>query len=319
MAPVRSHVGVMLVGGAWLFMLCLAAPTWAAARGTATAHEQSLCTRKAGTYSSGKSVTPPITLTPDLPAQTVNFGGGRGWKFLDVVLRASQPLPTDFDVHQLDLEVLRRLISQGDTTTTVSSRPITFTEPKLNPRRDLITFTICLTGEGLSAGHYTGAITVEGPDGIGPANLTINANAKDGTLFKITLAIAGILVFVLLVWRGATTVQTDQAKQVAATVRDATVAGGTITGLSSAQTLQDTATKSVGARARWNLKGAVLTDPFFWLSTLISAAFALAAAFTIYSQNTAWGSDPAVDAFAVASAVLAAAGFRSLLASGAGK
>jgi hypothetical protein len=61
------------------------------------------------------------------------------------------------------------------------------------------------------------------------------------------------------------------------------------------------------------------SDPFFWLSTIVSAAFAVAAAFTIYSQNTAWGSDAAVDAFAVASAVLSAAGFRSLLASGAGK
>jgi len=316
-APVHRHVGATLVGVAWLAVLLLAAPALAGSQGTGTSQEQSSCTRKAGTFSPGKSVAPPLTLTPDIPAQTVNFGGGRGWKFVDVVLRASQPLPADFNVRQLDLEVLRRLVSQGDTTTTVASGPITFTEPRLNPRRDVITFTICLSGAGLSAGHYAGAITAEGPDGIGPANLTINANAKNRTLFRITLAISGTLVLVLLLWRGATTVQTDAAKTVAAAVSKATVDGGTITGLTS--DLQTPAAKAVGDKARWKLRRAVLTDPFFWLSTIISAAFALTAAFTVYSQNTGWGADPAVDAFAVASAVLSAAGFRSLLASGAGK
>jgi hypothetical protein len=317
MALVPRQIGATLVGVVALATLCLAAPAAAAPHATAISHEQSLCTRNAGAYSPGNSVKPPITLTPDLPAQTVNFGGGRGWKYVDVVLRASQPLPTGFEISQLDLEVLRHLVSQGDTTTTVASGPITFTEPRLNPRRDVITFTICLNGAGLSAGHYAGAITAEGPDGIGPANLTINANAKDGRLFWITLALSGILVFVLLVWRGATGKQSDVTKQVAAAVSNAPVAGGNITGLT--EDLKTTASKSVGDKARWNLKRDVLTDPFFLLSTIISAAFAIAAAFTIYSQNTAWGSDPAVDAFAVASAVLAAAGFRSLLASGAGK
>jgi hypothetical protein len=307
----------LLVGVLLLVSLVVAAPAWAASSGPSASHEQALCTRQAGVYAPGKPVRPPITLTPDDPAQTINFGGGRGWKFVDVVLRASKSLPASFTVDQLDLEVLRHLVSQGDTTTTVSSQPITFTEPQLNPRRDVITVAICIDGAGLSAGHYAGAISAEGPDGVGPANLTINANAKDGTLFLITLVISGVFVFVLLVWRGATAKQSDTTKQVAAAVSSAPVDAGNLSGLSA--DLKAKATKSVGKRARWNLRADVLTDPFFWMSTIVSAAFGVAAAFTIYSQNTAWGSDPAVDAFAIAAAVLSAAGFRSLLASGAGK
>jgi hypothetical protein len=281
------------------------------------AGEEATCTRQAGKFTAGTGVSEPITLTPDLPAQTVNFGGGRGWQFIDVVLKASRPLPSSFEVSQLDLEVVRRLIRQGDTTTTISSTPLKFTEPRLNPRRDMITFTICVSGEGLGAGHYAGAVTAEGPDGIGPATMTINANAKDGTLFVITLTLAGILVLFLLVWRGATAVQADQAKEVADAVRKAPAEGETGAGVPAA--VKEKAATVVGDRARWNLREDVLTNPFFWVSTVVSAAFAVAAAFTIYSQNTAWGSDPAVDAFAVGSAILAAAGFRSLLATGAGK
>lgn len=280
------------------------------------AGEETTCTRQSGKFTPGTAVLEAITLTPDLPAQTVNFGGGRDWKFLDVVLKASRPLPASFNVSQLDLEVIRRLIRQGDTATTVASAPMKFTEPRLNPRRNMITFTICVNGEGLDAGHYAGAVTAEGPDGIGPASLTINANAKDLTLFEITLAVAGILVLFLLFWRGATAVQTDQAKEVAGAVHDASAAGGTA---AMPADIKAKATAAVGENARWNLQREVWTNPFFWVSTVVSSAFALAAAFTIYSQNTAWGADPAIDAFAVASAVLAAAGFRSLLATSAGK
>jgi hypothetical protein len=265
-------------------------------------------------------VKPPITLTPDIPAQTINFGGGRGWEFVDVVLRTSRPLPPSFAISQLDLEVLRRLVSQGDTTTTVSSGPITFTEPRLNPGRNIITFTICVDGAGLTAGHYAGAISAEGPVGVGPATLTLNANAANETLFWITVLGSGAVVLLLLVWRGATTKQSDKTKEVAAAVSTAPVDPdnqNNLTGLGKG--LQETAQNSIGPKARWNLRSDVLRDPFFYLSTVISAAFAVAAAFTIYSSNTAWGSDPAIDAFAVASAVLSAAGFRSLLATGAGK
>jgi hypothetical protein len=275
------------------------------------------CTVQPGSFTPGPAVTPPITLTPDLPAPTVNFGGGRGWKPIDVVLKASRPLPASFKLNQLDLEMIHRLVRQGDTATTAAAAVVRFTPPKLNPRRDMITFTICLNSQGIDAGHYTGTVVAEGPDGIEPATLSVSANAKDSGLFHLVVVIAGILVLFLLAWRGATVTQNDHAKEVARAVSPAGKAAAGDTTVSA--DVADMAAKVTAANARWHLKSDTLTNPFFWVSTVVSAAFAVAAAFTIYSQNTAWGSDPAVDSFAVASAVLAAAGFSSLLATGAGK
>jgi hypothetical protein len=83
------------------------------------------------------------------------------------------------------------------------------------------------------------------------------------------------------------------------------------------QEMMDKANKVVGSR--WNFSKDALGNPMFWVSTIVSAALATAAAFTIYAQNTGWGADPPIDAFAVASAVVAAAGFRSLIVTTAGK
>jgi hypothetical protein len=293
--------------------VCLAFLVFSAAPAWGQRPEESTCTRAAGKFKPGKAVNPPITLTADPPTQTVNFGGDRGWKFADVVLKASRPLPPRVRVAQLDLEVLRRLSRQGETTTTIATKPMKFTEPRLNPRRDVITFTICLDGAGLEAGRYQGAMSVEGPSGVGPTNLAINANVKNEGLFIVTVIITGVLVFVLLLWRGATTEQKDQAKVVAEEVKD-TPAGTAV----SAET-KDMAAKATGDMARVKLSANVLLNPIFWLTTAASAALALGAALTIYSQNTGWGADGVADAFAVATAVLAAAGFRSLLLTTAGK
>lgn len=152
-----------------LFIALAAAPVQAA-----TASEQSTCTRKSGQFERGTPVKKQIDLTPDQPTQTVNFGGGRGWQFADVVLKASPPLPRHFRVAQLDIEVLRRVTRQSESLVTVSLLPLTFTQPRLNPRRDRIVFTICVNGSSIDAGHYAGAITIEGPKGIGPTNVALN-------------------------------------------------------------------------------------------------------------------------------------------------
>ena len=109
-----------------------------------------------------------------------------------------------------------------------------------------------VNGDGLTAGHYIGAVAAEAPEDIGPANITLNLKREDGVFF-------------------------------------------------------------------WTTRDEVLTDPFFWVSTGLAAAFAVAAAATIYAQNSGWRADPVVDAFAVVSAVIAAAGFRSLIATAASK
>jgi len=275
------------------------------------------CARQAGQFQTGPPVAPAITLTPDLATQTINFGGGRGTQFADIVLKASRPLPATVSASQLDIQVLRRFTRQSNTLATVALPGPTFTPPELSPQRDVVDFTICFAGSGISAGHYEGAITVEGPTGIAPTTLAFNVNAQDETLFLITLSVAGALVLLLLFWRGATSIQSDAAQNVATQVHNADANPQGVMELpANAAIPARTATQP---NARWSLKKNVITDPLFWAGTLLSSAAAIAAAWTVYTSNTGWGSDPVTDVFGIISTIIAAAGFQSLIATAAGK
>ncbi len=277
--------------------------------------EPAECTRKAGEFSRGGTVKPTITLTPDLPTQTINFGGDRGWQFAEVVLSASRPLPSNFKPEQLNIEVLRQFARQSETDRSVTLAPPTFTPPAINPSRTAITFAVCFDGSGLSAGHYNGAVTVEGFRGIGPTNVAFNLNAQNQALFLVVLVISAVLILFLLFWRGAATVQSDNAMAVVAEVNSSLTGGASVVSQQAAADAQ----KPIQARQRFVLKGEVLRDPMFWVGTMLSTIAALAAAWAIYSANNSWGVNPVTEAFAIVSAVLAAVGFQSLLTSAAGK
>jgi len=281
----------------------------------AAARNPAECTRKAGEFSPGAAVKPAITLTPDLPTQTINFGGDRGWQFAEVVLSASRPLPWGFKPAQLDIEVLRQFARQSETDSSATLAPPTFTPPTINPSRNTITFAVCFDGSSLSAGHYTGAVTVEGLEGIGPTSLAFNLNAQNQALFLVVLFVTAALALFLLFWRGAAMVQSDNAKAVVAEVNMSLAEGTTVVPEQAAADAQ----KPIKARQRFALKGEVLRDPMFWIGTLLSTIAAVAAAWSIYSANTSWGVNPVTEAFAIVSAVLAAAGFQSPLTSAAGK
>jgi hypothetical protein len=279
--------------------------------------EQAKCTRHPGVFQEGPAVSPKTVLTPDVPTQTINFGGGRGWQFADVVLRVSQPLPSTFSPAQLDIQVLRRFTRQSDTLNTVAIDPPLFTEPQINPRRNAITFTICVHGANLGAGHYAGAITVEGPVGIESTNVALNINAQDESMFLWTAIPTAVLVLFLLFWRGAVTVKNQAARSAAADV--AAAAAAAAAGAAAVQVPADTAMAARNAQAStWALKREVLMDPLFWATTILSAAAGFAAAWAIYAANTGWGSDPVTDIFAVVAGILSAVGLRSLIASAAG-
>lgn len=99
---VAVRCGLLVLGGATALTLAVAVavafaapPTAAASVTAAPAGEESSCTRKPGVFKPGRTPAEeaePIALTPDQPAETLNFGGGRGWKFIDVVLRAARPV-----------------------------------------------------------------------------------------------------------------------------------------------------------------------------------------------------------------------------------
>jgi hypothetical protein len=154
-------------------------------------------------------------------------------------------------------------------------------------------------------------------------------------MFWWTAGVTGILVLFLLFWRGATTVQSEAAKDAAGHVQAADVeakadaaaagranptaaAGGAAT-LEVPAAAATAASKALQTSARWSLRKDVITDPLFLVSTILSAGAAVAAAWAIYSANTGWGSDPVTDIFAVVAGILSAAGLRSLIATAAGK
>jgi hypothetical protein len=309
------HFGGRL--GRFLALAFCLSVAFAPAASASAPPEQKQCVRTAGQFSRGTAFKQPVTLTPDVPAETVNFGGDRGWQFADVVLRSSQPLPGSLKPSQLDIEVLRRFTRQSETLRTIAIEAPRFTEPRINQRRTVITFTVCINGASLGAGHYAGAITIEGPSGIEPANVVLNINAQNETMFWATVSITGLLVLFLLFWRGATTAQGEAAKQAASEVKGADASPGGVLDVPAQAAIP--ADKALRPKARWALRKDVVFDPLFWISTLLSTAVAVGAAWAVFSANTGWGGDPVADIFALASAILAAAGFRSLITSAAGK
>jgi hypothetical protein len=126
--PKRSRRPFRPVLACALVLACAMLLTLAAApQADAATPEQAKCTRHSGEFKPGPAIAPAVTLTPDLPTQTVNFAGGRGWQFAEVVLKASRPLPSSFEASQLDVEVLRRFSRQSETLSTITLPPPTFT------------------------------------------------------------------------------------------------------------------------------------------------------------------------------------------------
>ena len=159
------------------------------------------CTRRAGEFTPAPAIKTPIALTPDPDAQVVNFGGGRDQHEVDVVVNMKPALPQSVTPEQIDIDVPRRLRRVGDTLTTVSARRPTFTVPRFNPARSRMAFVACVPGEGLDAGSYAGLVTIEGPEGVGPTNFALTANAKDGLLFWVGSLVALVFAAILLLYK----------------------------------------------------------------------------------------------------------------------
>jgi hypothetical protein len=269
----------------------------------------------------GKAVTPPITLTADQEANVVNFGSSRGNEYVDVILKASAALSADVTPEQIVVDVPRRLSRQGATLPSATAPKPTVTPPRIARGRTTITFTVCLSGQGLSAGHYTGTISAEGPEGLGPADIAIAANAQNASLFWIVLIASGLAVFVLVLWRGLvgnrTVATSDAAKNLAATTKEAVA--GAAEGAPAQVTKEhadDIKTKADATEAAPSGKSIGVSEV---LIALLSTGAAVAASYAVFSDNPAWGDDSIKAAGALVGTMFGAAGLRSLIASAAGK
>jgi hypothetical protein len=189
-----AHRAVLLLGLALALGAVVATPAVAAAA-------EPECTRRAGEFTPAPALKTPVALTLDPDAQVVNFGGGRDQQEVDVVANMKPALPQSITPEQIDIDVPRRLRRVGDALTTVSARRPTFSLPRLNPARTRMAFVACVPGEGLEAGSYVGLVTIEGPEGVGPASLALTANAKDGGLFWLGSLVALVVAAILLVYK----------------------------------------------------------------------------------------------------------------------
>jgi hypothetical protein len=272
------------------------------------------CTRKPGQGVTGERLDKTVKLVPDTPGEVVNFGGSEEREFVDVVLNATPALPSELRANELRLEVLRRF-TRGSTTLRREAAPVpTFTNPRISRSRDRVTFTICLSGDDLAAGTYTGSVSVEGPPGLSPASISITENAKNSALALIGGGGAILAAFVFLVLRGAASRQitekeshVEEIEKIAAAVPEQADAHAKVEQLVRA--------KPPPKRHVTAYLGDVFKDLNWWVTTLVALGLATGTIIAIYQANPSWGADTWGSIAALVGPVFSAVGVQSVVTS----
>jgi hypothetical protein len=284
-----------------------AVPAMASAQeGTPPAADEEDCVRKGGEGRAGRPLRRSVKLVPDVGGTVVNFDGSRGWQFVDIVLNAKPAIPRSLRPEQIRFEVLRRFTRAAQNLRTTSVRPPRFTNARISPGRDRVTFTVCLNGSGLGAGTYAGNILVEGPRGLAPASISITANAKDSDLALFGSIGVLLLAFAFLVIRGAAArqarTQEEHASQYAAAKDNA----------------ERDAVVEKQAKAPTRLTqyiGDVFKDLNWWVTTVVALGLAAGTIYGIYSANPAWGEDALGSVISLVGPAFTAVGVQSVITS----
>jgi hypothetical protein len=327
---IRSPRWTAVIALGVLLSLCAGAPFALAQNAPA---EAQTCTRQPGQGGGGPGLKQSIKLVPDLPSQTVNFGGTRGWEFVDMVLTATPALPLSVTPNQIRLSILRHFTRTSQTLPTATAPSPVFTQPQISAGRDRVTFTVCLNGAGLPAGSFTGSVIVEGPAGVVPTTLAITENAKDDTLASWLAGVLLFAAFVFLLLRGAATRQAADEQHVIteaarATAEASNAAVEATQGTAAAGDVQQAAGEVADHVAQFqNVQanpqqhsvlwyfGQVLKDLNWWLTTLVALGVAAGSIIAIYSANASWGADVWTSVASLVGAVFTAVGVQSVVTS----
>jgi hypothetical protein len=270
--------------------------------------EERKCTYEPAPLRSSKTVKPTVKLSPDQGAQIVNFGGERGWKFVDVVLNATPPLPAWMRRSDIRLAVVRRFTRVEPNLPTRYAPLPKFTTPVFSPGRDRVTFTICLDSTGLAAGAYTGSVLVEGPTGLGPVSLGVTENLKNSDL-ALWLALGSLFAaFFFLLVRGAA------ARQAKAAEKHGHALANTADKAESVQT--EALRRAPPAKDHiHSYFTEVLLDLNWWLTTVVALGVAAGSIIAIYSTNPSWGADLWGSVAGIVGPTFAAVGVQSVVTS----
>jgi hypothetical protein len=247
---------------------------------TAAVAADAPCTRQVNDGATAQALTTPIVLSPASgSAQRIeNFGTSRQTKTLRrLVFTTDKPLPDSASAPQLNFDAV--ISRAGDTLESTDFPDPKFTEPRISQDRQSITFNACLDPGQIPAGKYVGSITLSGPPGLSAASVSLTVNAKTSTWFYVGAGLALAAAFLLLV------------------VKDA-----------AAYRSKTSPTPDWGPSFVHPV-----TDPIWWVTTVVALVAAFGTLWAVYANNPAWGSGEFSDVTALIGAAFAAIGGHTII------
>jgi hypothetical protein len=276
-------------------LVCALLPAAAGAQ-SADAPEDRCTVKNAAIKVGGRAVDPPVKLIPDPNSQSrvINFGTNRDEKYATFNVTAEPPLPKGLE-KRLGLVADTILRVGNEKAETVLFPDPTFSRVRVSGNRERISFDVCLDPPSdLSAGSYTGVITLDAPPGVENTAVTVTANAKNGDLFKIGFVLTVLAALFILFYKEA------------ARRREAAIqAAGT-----------DTAKKARAEKWGQHLGDAV---NFGWVvGTLIALAGMFGVLLALWDDSPSWGDAGLGSVVVLIGAGLAAIGAKEIFSSNRG-
>jgi hypothetical protein len=238
------------------------------------------CPRKLNDAQLGKTVDPPISLTPTAQSaqRQLNFDRDRDPKALTrIVVTADRELPAEITPEVLSYDAI--LSRTGDTLESADFPNPTFTQPQIRPDRKTIIFSACLDPDDSSAGKYVGSFELSGPAGLAAASTNVTVNLKDGDLFWLGFGIAFAVSFALLLLKDA----------------------------------------SIHYKSKnenwWEALKVPFTDLRWWAATLIALGGAFGVLYATYANDPSWGATGLSAVAALVGSAFATIGGQSILSS----
>jgi len=195
------------------------------------------------------------------------------------------------------------IVRTGEKTDSVSFPDPKFSVLRPSGNRKRISFRVCLAQPpDLPAGKYVGVISLDGPQGVDSAAVTVTGNAKDGTGFYLAAGLTGLFAFLVLAYKGTSD---ERATRMAA--------------VAQLPDKNPDGTPNADKRnaARWWLAASALKSPGWWAPTLVAIAAAVGVLVAAYTDNPAWGENGKVSsAIALIGTGLAAVGAKAIFTSG---
>jgi hypothetical protein len=244
---------------------------------------------------------PRIRLILDEAPTAISFARERGMLDVPVVLKTTSPLPRDVEPSDLRLEVLRDLRRVGDGLVSVPRIVPTLSSPLISHVRDRISFNVCVDGDGLKAGTYTGTVTVSGPLLLDQVDVPVAVTVKDWKFFIRGVGLAMLVTLLFLLYKELR--NDDKVGYAAWRRRRRPSFSGRLAGL------RRRVAYFMSPRSRFGVD-------FVAIECLVPIGAAFAAMFGIYSATAGWGSDGLAQVFSLFTAAFTAAGVRSLIVTG---